>query len=393
MVFSLSRVSHATVAALLLLLAQSSTACRCSMPTDTITTHFMQVADAVGRLYVHNSISPITGIDGSLYYSATAYKWFKGDVGLGKMIVKTSVSGSECGASVILRNFSVFFGTVRQEVVPGYAGTVATLTIDSCKPQKVTTAISKTEWATLTNYSKEPVVCAATACDDMKMPVLPNTCPVGTDFTSAAVCQGQDNGSCGWTVTASCKQPDVCVEKHCDGQVQPDLACPAGSVVDTSTFMCEKQKGGSCGWTGSATCRPINTKVAPKVVVPDVVLPVVDDKVCADSDCDGLDKPVLEPLACPKTMVYTPKFTCERQTDSASCGWTATADCAAGVTKGAGLVVCDINDCAAFDKPMLDAPPCPDGEVFADLSACEESPEEPGTCGWNINGECRPKKI
>jgi hypothetical protein len=222
----LSPVTRFSYAAAAILLVQSSLACRCSVPTDIITPHFMQIADAVGRFYVHTSISPITGIDGSLYYVATADTWFKGDIGKGKLIVKTSASGSECGATVTVRAFSILFGRVSYEVVPGYAGTFPTLTIDSCKPQKVAKTLSKREWDTIFNYKKS-VVCAPTSCDRLQKPVpaiLPGSCLPGTKYAETAVCQGQDNGSCGWTVNATCTKlpdPDVCFERHCDGLDKP----------------------------------------------------------------------------------------------------------------------------------------------------------------------------
>lgn len=388
-----SRTATAVGAAVLLLLAQAQTtlACRCSEPTDTITTHFMDVSDFVGRFYVNNNITPIAGADGSLYYMATVYKWFKGDIGLGKLIVKTSASSSECGAVVTVRNFSILFGTVTKEVVPGYAGTVSTLTIDSCKPQKVVTAVSKAEWTTLTSYNNSTgkLVCAATACDGMKQPV-PGfmTCPTGTEYATAAVCQGQDNGSCGWTVKASCNKlpvPDICVEQNCDGLAKPSLSCPAGTLVDTSTFTCEKQTSGSCGWTGKAVCKPVDLKVATKVNA-------ISDVVCVESDCNGMAKPFLRPLACPRTTMYAATFTCVKQTTTGTCGWSASAECKAGLTKTDGaFVVCDVRDCDALDKPKIDPLPCPDGESFVEISTCEEQ-QEPGKCGWKVGGQCQIRK-
>jgi hypothetical protein len=386
MMYPSIRFSCYAVAALLLL--QSSSACRCSVSTDTITTHFMQISDAVGRFYIHNSISPIKGIDGSLYFIATASKWFKGDIGEGKLIVKTSASGSECGATVTVRASSILFGTISYTTVPGFAGTVPTLTIDSCKPQKVATTLSKKEWDAMTNYNK-PLVCASTSCDGMKKPVpdvLPDCLP-GTKYAETAECKGQDNGSCGWTVNATCTKlpdPDVCFEHHCDGLAKPDLSCPTGTILDnSSTYTCEKQTGGSCGWTGSVVCKAIAIKVAPKVVPP---------SVCADSDCTGLDKPILTPLSCPKTTVYSAKFTCEKQT-AGSCGWTASAECKAGATKGnsGNFVRCIVGDCDKLEKPIVDALPCPDGEFFVESSTCEEQ-KETGTCGWNVGGQCQLKK-
>jgi hypothetical protein len=353
----------------------------------------MQISDHVGRLYINSRISPITGIDGSLYYTATAYKWFKGDIGLGKLIVRTSASSSECGALVTVRNFSILFGTVTSEVVPGYAGKVATLTIDSCKPHKIHTAVTKAEWATLNSYNgTTTLVCAATACDGMKQPVPSAlTCPTGTEYAKVAVCQGQNNGSCGWTVTASCTQlpvPDVCLEAHCDGLTKPNLACPADSIIDTSTFTCEKQASGSCGWTGSAVCKTtiVDLKVASKEAV------VVPNDSCTNSDCDGVDKPLLPPLKCPRTMIYSETFKCEKQPTTGTCGWSASAECKAGMIKRDGLVVCDVRDCDHLDKPRLDALPCPDGEYFVENSTCVEQPEQTGTCGWKMDGLCQIKQ-
>jgi hypothetical protein len=138
---------------------------------------FMNETEAIGRFYVDYSISPSTGMNGNLFYVATVYKWFKKDIGLGKMIVKTSAGSSLCGATVPIKTFSILFGTIKYESVPGFAGTVPTLSVNSCKPQKVASTLSKEEWNVLLNY-KNTIVCAPTACDKFPKPMLaPILCP------------------------------------------------------------------------------------------------------------------------------------------------------------------------------------------------------------------------
>jgi hypothetical protein len=155
-----------TAAALLLLLgaAPSATvACPCSKESsDTITKEVMEYAKVVGRLYVRDAIH-IPDADGNIYYAATAQKWYKAGEeetaiigtfttgGGGNLIVKTSAAKSECGAAVSIEEYSVLFGTVSYEHVPGQTGKKPTLTIDNCQPQKVAHEVTKAEWETLAN--------------------------------------------------------------------------------------------------------------------------------------------------------------------------------------------------------------------------------------------------
>lgn len=153
-----------TAAALLLLLGalpSTTVACPCSgESSDIITPAVMQHAKVVGRLYVRDAIH-IPDADGNIYYAATAQKWFKGgeeetaDIGTsttgggGNLIVKTSAAKSECGAAVSIEEYSVLFGTVSYEHVPGQTGKKPTLTIENCQPQKVASDLTRAEWEAL----------------------------------------------------------------------------------------------------------------------------------------------------------------------------------------------------------------------------------------------------
>jgi hypothetical protein len=365
------------MAAALLLTVRSSLACECSGPTDTITTDFIKESDAVGRFFIHSAISPIAGSDdGELYYSATASKWYKGDIGGGNLIIKTSASGAMCGASVEEKAESILFGSVTYEKIPGYAGTVPTLTIFKCLPQKVATGLSPAEWATLAEY-KNHVVCEATACDGFEKPTLdPLDCAAGTEYNETAVCQGQDNGGCGWTVSASCSQlpyPDVCLESHCASLDKPVLSCPSGTVMDSSTFACEKQTGGSCGWKGSATC---------KTVVPTV--PV--GQACALTACDAATKPVLTPFTCPTGMEYKETTACQGQTNG-RCGWSVSSTCVKVADPSS--IVCVEADCAKITKPTFPASfACATGYKLTTTTTCILQPAA-GVCGWKLSGVCQ----
>lgn len=367
--------SPLSFAAAVLLLVQSSLACRCSGPTDTITTEFMKTTDAVGRFYIDYSFSPGTGIDGNLYYIATAYKWFKGDIGQGRLVIKTSASGSTCGASITTKTFSILFGSVSYESVPGYAGTVPTLSVHSCKPQKIASTLSKEEWNVLLNY-KNHVVCAATACDTLPKPKLdPIVCPKGMESTEAAVCKGQDNGSCGWTVSGSCKAssagtPLVCGATDCKGMIEPTLdpiTCPSGTDFSKSS-VCEAQSSGKCGWTVSAKCSKSPYPVT-----------------CVEKDCNGMTKPVLAALSCPTGTSNSSSFICEKQKQG-GCGWTGSAECK--VVSNNNGTVCVESDCSGIAKPKLDPITCPTGYSFVETSTCGIM-KAVGTCGWSVSGQCQ----
>lgn len=257
----LSRVQSFAVA--LLLFTQSSLACRCAAPTNVITTEFMQQADAVARVYVNYALATPASSDPDayLYYLVTAHKWFKGDIGKGKLMLRTPASSATCSASVAVKSFSVLFGTVSYEPVPGYAGTVPTITIHSCMPQKTTPTITKAEWNTLGNY-KDHVVCKATDCDGLTKPPLdPITCPKGTEYKQTEVCKGQDNGSCGWSLGGTCEAssiPVVCEPSDCEDSDKPQIdpvQCPSGyQFVETSACVLQPSAG-TCGWTVAGQCK------------------------------------------------------------------------------------------------------------------------------------------
>lgn len=305
MMISVSRFSLS-----LLLLARMSLACRCAGPTDVITTDFMQQTNAVGRVYVNYGISPFsTAPDAYLYYLVTAQKWFKGGIGEGKLVLRTSAHSSSCGASVKVKDSSILFGTISYEAVPGYAGTVPTLTIDSCKPQKPTKTVSMAEWKTLFNY-KEHIVCEVTDCDGLTKPPLdPITCPAGTEYKQLDVCEGQDNGSCGWSLSGSCEAssaPVVCEPSDCGAMKKPsfdDIKCPAGTELSVS-YKCEAQDSNTCGWSGSGSC---------------ILL-------CEEADCAGLAKPQIDPLPCATGFQFVKASVCSMQ-NVGSCGWNVGGQC------------------------------------------------------------------